>query len=392
VGVVGLVLAGCGAVASKPRPTVAASAHDLTEPPGKPVAEIDDLAFRDGDDGLLGASQPRGSADIGAAVLERTTDAGTAWTPVWHQNETSLTWVGFAGPRVPVAAGVAYPYGTGGQQSPLLVVGDAGDGGWRAIAPELPDGALAAWPALRFQFVSTEVGFATVDPNQSRSLPGSWLLRSTDGGRRWTRLSVAGRAVAAVDFRDSRVGYAAVSDPRRTRCTGELFHTTDGGTTWRGLPASCRGGGAAYLSVDFLDGRTGFAGGGATGRDYDSSDPSQVTLATVDAGRSWREQVSAYNGLRIVGLAFADPTHGWAATQDACKLGSTKPCGRDVLTTRDGGRSWIDAGVAAEQLATVGAQDAWAVPDCLAIGPATCHLIRRSTDAGQTWQTLSVDD
>lgn len=80
-----------------------------------------------------------------------------------------LTWIGFAGPMSAVAAGTSYPQGADGPSHPLVVTSSDGGFTWRTAVPVLPSGRAAAWPALRFEFVSATLGFATVDPNQSRS-------------------------------------------------------------------------------------------------------------------------------------------------------------------------------------------------------------------------------
>jgi hypothetical protein len=220
-----LVLAGCGGGSGgrasvthdHPRQSVVPTTarHDVSAGAGSAlVAEIDDLVFSSARDGLLAAGVAAGAQDVGSGLVERTTDGGSAWTPVWRRAQTRLTWIGFAGPGSAVAAAVSYPQGADGPADPILVTSGAGRAGWRTVAPVLPAGAAAVWPALRFEFVNAKVGFATLDPNQSRSMAAPQLLRTTDGGARWTRLTIPGHVVTAADFVSPQVGYATASAGR----------------------------------------------------------------------------------------------------------------------------------------------------------------------------------
>jgi photosystem II stability/assembly factor-like uncharacterized protein len=55
-----------------------------------------------------------------------------------------------------------------------------------------------------------------------------WLQRSTDGGRRWTRLPVTGDFFSDLHFPDSLCGYVCGRQ-------GSLYRTLDAGSTWTQL-------------------------------------------------------------------------------------------------------------------------------------------------------------
>jgi photosystem II stability/assembly factor-like uncharacterized protein len=166
------------------------------------------------------------------------------------------------------------------------------------------------------------------------------VLRTTDGGRTWQRLRVAG--AEKLDFRDvdaidDRVAYVLSIGSGET---SRIYKTVDGGGRWD----------LQFTNTDrrgFLDAMT-FRDEAHGLAFSDSVDGRFVILTTVDGGRRWTrvpadrlppampgEGAFAASGTNI---AMSGPNHIWIGTTAA-----------RVLRSSDGGRSWK---VAATPLAT----------------------------------------
>lgn len=374
-------LSRCTAVGAPVRIVAKHSMHLVPAAPAAsrgPAAGIEDVTFldaRDGFDVTGDTSWQINGNDIGK--IQATHDGGATWTTVWSRRNAALDWITFVGAHGFAAGETWSPGGsTCCPPEPLLL--ETSDRGrrWRALRPVLP-GGVESWGGVDLQFVNDRVGFAYSDPDEYWNFPGPngpKLMRTVDGGRHWTDLP---GDLANPDFLDARHGFA-IGVRGRDFC---VFETRDSGTSWHVLPSSCRG--FELGAVDFVDARTGFAGGGLPGY---AANPFQAVLVTRDGGRSWRTvDRQALSFLPIDRQDMVDATHGFAAT-GGCKTGQNFPCGGDVLVTNDGGRSWRATRQGVVQLAAVGATRAWVVPDCAGIG---CDLMWRTGDAGRTWQPLA---
>src|SRR5690606_5108029 len=109
---------------------------------------------------------------------------------------------------------------------------------------------------------------------------------------------------------------------------GTLWHTEDGGATWRLVPCPT---GAPLYDVCFLTDRVGWVVGGAT-TPYTQTG-SGVVLFTQDGGRTWR-LLAAGKLPRLRFVRFFGMTEGVAAGEGT----SQSPSG--VFTTTDGGETW----------------------------------------------------
>lgn len=119
-----------------------------------------------------------------------------------------------------------------------------------------------------------EVSFVSIATGYLLDTGGN-VWRTTNEGRRWTRLESLGRRVAEIDFSDARHGHAVISGFGRGSAGGFLLRTSDAGRTWRPQlvsPAPISGlaaaGGTSYaLAADsFLYAtRTGGDAGSARG-------------------------------------------------------------------------------------------------------------------------------
>jgi photosystem II stability/assembly factor-like uncharacterized protein len=167
------------------------------------------------------------------------------------------------------------------------------------------------------------------------------IYRTSDGGRSWTQQYMSltkGSFFDAIRFWDARHGIA-VSDPVDGKFL--LVSTSDGGDTWRelpatGMPAALPGEGAFAASGSCLTvsgtSDVWFATGGATvARVFHSS----------DRGVNWTvADVPIRAGIASTGIfsvAFRDAQHGIAVGGDYTK---PKLGGRNVAITGDGGRTW----------------------------------------------------
>jgi len=263
------------------------------------------------------------------------------------------------------------------------------------------------------------------------------VLRTTNGGETWERLTVPGAAADSLQFRDvhavdAHVAYLLAAGPgARSR----IYKTTDGGRRW--LPQFTNTDSSAFYDcfafwdagrgVAFSDavaerfivqvtedggshwtpvpeealppahaGEGAFAASGAcvvtlaerfawigTG----AADTARV-LATRDGGRSWHIVATPIVGGNVAGiaaLAFRDTLHGMAL---GGRLGNPAGWSDNVAVTADGGRSWQLAGRPTFPGAVYGAT---AVPGrgvmTVAVGPKGLDY---SADGGVSWTSVDT--
>src|SRR5262245_59867004 len=175
----------------------------------------------------------------------------------------------------------------------------------RSFAPptvELPGSKNTPAPPAS----STPNGVSFPDTNTGIVVGGGPILRTTDGGVTWERLSSGLPEWGwfyAVSFSSANIGTVI-------RTYGSIYGTTDGGKTWTWQFNAL----SQLNAVSFADGNTGFAVGDGAG------------MRTIDGGASWTYYPSLYN---CHGISFANPKTGIA-------VGS-----RGILRTTDGGATWL---------------------------------------------------
>ncbi len=179
------------------------------------------------------------------------------------------------------------------------------------------------------------------------------IFRTTDGGISWSKQSSGiDKYLFGVSFTDAYHGTA----------TGmAILHTSDGGATW--IPQDSPSGFAIYMAaVCFVDSNTGTAVG-ILGK----------ILHTTNGGSEWKEidYISEYYDLFAVD--FFDATHGVAVGINELTYGGA------VLTTTDGGYTWIDRSFGAFRFNAVRMTG----PSSAVIG--SNDGIFATTDMGQHW-------
>ena len=162
---------------------------------------------------------------------------------------------------------------------------------------------------------------------------GSTVLRTTDGGLIWQKLSVTGDALdfRDIDAIDTQTAYVmSIGNGPASR----IYKTTDAGKTWN-LQFKNEDEKAFLDAMSFWDASHGIAFG-------DSVDKQFYILTTEDGGRTWsrvpptnlppaqgNEGAFAASGTNI---ALFGHSHVWIGTGAATKS--------RVLRSADGGRTW----------------------------------------------------
>ncbi|NHA66628.1 WD40/YVTN/BNR-like repeat-containing protein [Phycicoccus flavus] len=211
----------------------------------------------------------------------------------------------------------------------------------------------------------------------------SRVYRTTDGGASWTETFRSTEPSAFYNcmafFPGGRHGLA-VSDPVDGRF--RIAATDDGGASWRVLPAD----GMPDSTGEYNFSASGecltvrgnvawFGSGGADARVFRSTDRGR-TWTAADTG------LPAGEAAGVDGIAFRTPRHGIVVGGDFAAPAD----GTDVVaTTRDGGRTWTDAG----DLTHLGEDVAW-VPGTRAgvvvVGESgAVGGVSVSGDGGATW-------
>jgi len=142
-------------------------------------------------------------------------------------------------------------------------------------------------------------GIEFVSAGQGWAVGQNVILATTDGGAHW-RVQLSGALnLTAVDFVNGQDGWAAGNT--------SLLATTDAGAHWTALPEPC----PVIRSVHFISPTAGFAvAGGTDDGGYNTAVPDQggVVLTTSDGGHTWRTLPAPADAQSV---CFSDPAHGW---------------------------------------------------------------------------------
>jgi photosystem II stability/assembly factor-like uncharacterized protein len=287
----------------------------------------------------------------GDGAILATTDGGSHWTTSW-QGGLTVTEIRALGPAR--AWALAYPPtggARGGILSPTTLLTTA-DGGHHWASLPLGQSLYG------LQLTSATTGWAL-------GWDDAALWHTSDGGRSWRRVQAG--PFAAACFASSAEGWAIGSSVLQTR---------DGGLHWRavarsplsvnkGASLTCRGG------VLWLLGPVG----GAFANDL---------VRSTNGGRTW--SVVLGNGANPGGSGSFDAPDGATAFVMGTSIDGSAVA---VMVTHDGGRTWTnatvdDAGGGPSAVVAVDDQVVWFVGGVApSVGPDS-YLVA-STDGGRTW-------
>jgi photosystem II stability/assembly factor-like uncharacterized protein len=264
---------------------------------------------------------------------------------------------------------------------------------WRAIGPALPEGRASAIVGSDRNALLYYAGFADA---------GVW--KSTDGGTSWQNISdsihlesVGAIAVAANDDRDVWVG-AGETNPRNDVIPESgLYHSTDGGRTWK--------------SAGFTDAP------GISKILLDPSDPKHIVVAVLgdvfapstqrgvfvsfDGGATFGKTLylSQQSGASDLAMDLKDPNiiyaGMWHVLRRPWALTSGGSGDDGLYRSSDGGRTWkaiTGNGFPAAPIGRVGIAIAPSDPNRIyALVESANGVMWRSDDGGTTWQLASKD-
>jgi photosystem II stability/assembly factor-like uncharacterized protein len=216
------------------------------------------------------------------------------------------------------------------------------------------------------------------------------VLRTTDGGKTWSRISSgAGSAFTDVAFVSETRGWAVGVLARDVSLTSEpswrnlalIRSTTDGGTTWSAPLGPADFGISAdrpshLWAVEFKNALCGWAVGDVTnlsGRSHG------LVLRTVDGGVTWKMWISS-RFRSLTRISMATTRSGWATGEE---WGSGH-----VLRTVDGGRTWALQSLPKK----ASAYDIDAVSKTVAFAagviPGRGGMVARTRDGGAHWARI----
>ncbi|MFZ1729198.1 MAG: T9SS type A sorting domain-containing protein [Bacteroidota bacterium] len=232
------------------------------------------------------------------------------------------------------------------------------------------DAAAAEWEIVQPAPLSTAVNVMAWGPPEALWLgrDSAVVSRSTDGGLTWAHHTIPGKDAQVLDIHAFDGDRAIVG----TR-SGRILKTTDGGANWTVLLSTVN---ERYGNLYFHDELHGIA---------ITPDPNNKRKAevyrTADGGLTWsknEEQLPARFPIDNT-LTFFDENNGWFASSNTA---GTDPSDATIFRTSDGGDSWIQVAVSAQNIAAISFADlqrGFCVDDMSGV-------VRRSVNGGGSWR------
>ncbi|MDQ6929208.1 MAG: hypothetical protein M3126_00900 [Candidatus Eremiobacteraeota bacterium] len=298
----------------------------------------------------------------------------------------------------PATAGGRISSAVGSERdSALYYIGSAGGGVWKTTnagvdwTPVFDDQKIASIGAVAIDPASDAVVWAGTGESNPRNdvSPGGGIFKSTDAGKSWKLMGLAGTrhiGKISIDPRDSKsVVVSALGDPFADSTERGIYRTTDGGTTWsKALYLGPASGGSDIARAQkepglMLAGMWQFR---RTGWSSQSGGDQDGLFRSRDGGATW-ERLSGHGlptdtiGRIAVAIAPSNPRRMYATIQSKQGI---------LWRSDDGGDSW--------QLIS---NDTWINErpfyfSELAVDPTNAdHLfsesvrLNESNDAGKTW-------
>lgn len=207
---------------------------------------------------------------------------------------------------------------------------------------------------------------------------GGWkgrLYHTTDGGLTWKQSYLPNRTlyVKQVQFMGRLRGWVLAEGWYKVGAYGyndwRLYRTTDGGATWKWLWTRKA---SAVNEFQFVDANRGWFVGG---RKVYATSNGGTTLSDQHADRKLSAPLSF---VKLSGLRFVDAKHGWVC--GGYIGGWTKPI---MLRTSDGGKTWrsVKSGLSG------GINDVWFGNSTT--GYAIGKGLYRTTNAGGSWSRVT---
>lgn len=194
------------------------------------------------------------------------------------------------------------------------------------------------------------------------------LLHTTNSGTNWSAIPSAHNvAIFQLDFPTDDTAFSCAGNVAGS--LGQVAKSVNGGLNWTLLPNPAAN--HTYLSLDFLNGSTGFVGGGGSGL------PANVYKST-NAGTNWITQSLGTSG-SVLSVQMLSLDTGYALTSLLHK-------------TTNGGTNWIASALPSGVYANMYVLN-W---DVIFINGTTSAssgnpLIYKSTDGGSTWINVTGD-
>jgi photosystem II stability/assembly factor-like uncharacterized protein len=292
-------------------------------PPAKPAFQLDAVDFINPSTGWVLEDLD----DFQFAVLG-TTDAGRHWTPLLVEPSVLQgEYMRFFDSRHGVVA-------TAGGEPLLYTTEDAGVHWIRHIVYDEYTFSISA------SFTDPLHGWELIGAGQDVPITSPALVRTTDGGKTWTRLGVTVSTSAqpfAVAFSDAHHGWLDTVGP-----VPRAYATDDAGASWHAVALPTPAGGwpvpdgsyfvavrptqsgglvAAVVNSAHVSGR-------ASGIDVLGYPP--LTVRTFDGG----------GPVIYVYSTFADSPYSGVATSNATGSGGLQAANQTVIRSTDGGASW----------------------------------------------------
>ncbi|MBL0339817.1 MAG: T9SS type A sorting domain-containing protein [Bacteroidetes bacterium] len=243
-----------------------------------------------------------------------------------------------------------------------------------AFLASVPQVLTAQWNMVRFDEYNNFNKAFTASPQTAfvggtnMTGPGSFLLRTNDGGTTWDSInfstSLATTNLYHMSFTDVNNGFiGGINNNNQI-----LMSTTDNGSTWNTItpdPSSS----LPIISISFINQLEGFA-----------SNESEI-FKTTDGGVTW---VANPSPLIVNTIAFTDMFTGFA--------GGTTGTLASVFKTTDGGQTWSNLIATTNAQSFVNAMKKLDVINSNVIYSSLeySNKIFKTSNSGLTWDTISI--